>query len=76
MELESQPTQPDNYQEPKIENVGEEFIKWAEKYWRIDVLMNVENPDNFAGETCNYKYMREVFIEKINELVKQITPKI
>ena len=52
-------------------SVGHEFIQWAEQYWLIDKLINPDNPDQFNGETCNYKYMREVFIKKINSIINE-----
>lgn len=52
------------------ETVGQEFIEWAEKYWHLDKLVKIENPDKFAGETCDYNYMRNIFIEKINAIIK------
>lgn len=52
------------------ETVGQEFIEWAEKYWHLDKLVKIEDPDKFAGETCDYSYMRNIFIEKINAIIK------
>jgi hypothetical protein len=51
--------------------VGQEFIEWAEQYWLLDKLVKIENPDEFAGEKCDYNYMRNIFIEKINAIIKQ-----
>jgi hypothetical protein len=51
--------------------VGEEFIEWAEKYWLLDKLVKIEDPDKFAGEICDYKYMRDIFIKKINDIIKE-----
>ena len=50
--------------------VGQEFIEWAEQYWLLDKLVNIKDPDIFAGEVCDYKYMRNNFIEKINAIIK------
>lgn len=50
--------------------VGEEFINWAEEYWLLDKIVKIEDPDTFAGEKCEYNYMRGIFIEKINSLIK------
>lgn len=50
--------------------VGQEFMEWAEEYWLLDKLVKIEDPDNFAGEVCDYNYMRDVFVEKINALIK------
>ena len=54
---------------PKIENVGEEFITWAEKYWGFEktITKGLVNDDAF-GESCPYTYLRQVFVKKINEL--------
>lgn len=52
------------------ETVGQEFIEWAEKYWHLDKLVKIKNLDKFAGETCGYNYMRNIFIEKINAIIK------
>lgn len=51
-------------------SVGQEFIEWAEKYWNLDKLINIDNPDEFNGEKCDYNYMRGIFIEKINGIIK------
>ncbi len=56
---------------PEPKTVGREFIEWAEQYWNIDKLINPENPDSFNGETCNYGYMRGVFIQKIDAIIKE-----
>jgi hypothetical protein len=52
------------------QTVGEEFIEWAEKYWHLDTLIKIEDPDKFAGEACDYNYMRDIFIAKINAIIK------
>ena len=52
-------------------STGQEFIEWAEKYWKLDKLMVIEDPDNFAGEACDYNYIRNIFIQKINAIVKE-----
>ena len=57
--------QPD---EPKKQlTVGEEFIEFAEKHWLLDkmVLKSTE-----GSESCNYDYMRDVFIQKIDSILK------
>ena len=51
-------------------SVGQEFIEWAEKYWHIDKLINPETTDHFNSETCDYKYMRNIFVDKINSIIK------
>ena len=50
--------------------VGQEFMEWAEQYWLLDKLVKIENPDEFAGEVCDYNHMRNIFIEKINGIIK------
>jgi len=52
------------------ETVGQEFIEWAEEYWSLDKLVKIDYPDKFAGEICNYNYMRNIFVEKINAIIK------
>jgi len=61
--------EPSEYVSPKTQNVGEEFIVWAEKYWHIDKVITKGLNDEH-GETCPYSYIRNIFIEKINELSK------
>ena len=71
--MENAPTANDRIsQETEIKptkTVGEEFIEWAEQYWHLDKLINPENPDTFNREVCNYKYMRGIFIQKINGII-------
>ena len=50
--------------------VGQEFMEWAEKYWLLDKLVKIENLDEFTGEKCDYNHMRNIFIEKINGIIK------
>jgi hypothetical protein len=52
-------------------SVGQEFIEWAEKYWLLDKLIKNENPDEFAGERCDYTYMRGIFVQKIDAIIKE-----
>lgn len=62
-------SEPTAYKAPPIENVGEEFIKWAEKCWALDTLLSKDSGENM--EVCPYSYIRSVFINKINELVEE-----
>ena len=57
---------------PKVENVGEAFISWAENGWAFEKIITsgLKNIENEGGESCPYKYLREVFVDKINELSK------
>lgn len=61
------PTSHNESSKPKIENMGEEFMKWAEKYWAIEKIITKGCEDS-VGESCPYSYLRSVFISKINEL--------
>ncbi len=56
--------------EKPIVSFGEEFILWAEKYHRIENAYNLlkENKDE---ENCTYSCYREMFIRKINEMLKE-----
>ncbi len=55
----------------EIKSIGDEFIGWAEKYWQFKEMVQIDHPDSFAGEVCDYKYIRKVFVGKINDLIKQ-----
>lgn len=57
---------------PKVENVGEAFISWAEQYWALEktITNGLESINNEGGESCSYKYLRDTFVGKINELSK------
>ncbi len=59
------------YKTPKVENVGEAFMDWAENNWGLEkiIIVGMRNNDDNC-ESCPYKYLRETFINKINELVK------
>ena len=50
------------------QSIGEEVMQWAEKYWLIDKACNNELPQ--GGEQFAYDYFRKVFIEKINDEIK------
>lgn len=50
--------------------VGKEFIEWAEEYWHLDKIIKIDDPDNFAGEICDYNYIKEIFIKKIDGIIK------
>ena len=69
-----EPQKPDGSipETPKITNVGEEFMAWAEQHWALEKLittgMKVNDSDNC--ESCLYSDMREIFVRKINGLVK------
>jgi hypothetical protein len=46
-------------------------MQWAEKYWLLDKLIKNVNPDDFAGEGCDYTYMRGIFVQKIDAIIKE-----
>jgi len=48
-------------------SVGVEFIQWAEQYWSLEERYDI--PDIGQGETCQYKAVRKIFIDKINEII-------
>jgi len=60
----------DLHETPKVENVGEAFMGWAEQYWALEkvITKGMTNDDN--NESCPYDYTRQVFVNKINELSK------
>jgi hypothetical protein len=55
--------------EPEVKpTVGDEFIKWAEKYWGLEE--KYKNDDDGIGESCPYSFVKGAFIKKIDELIK------
>jgi hypothetical protein len=64
-ELESEDCTPSKPQ--KVENVGETFMEWAEKYWALRTTITA-GATHGQGESCPYDYMRAAFVEKINKL--------
>ena len=59
------------YKAPKVENVGETFMNWAEKNWALETLLTAGLNANAGGESCPYKCVRDIFIDKINEFSKK-----
>jgi len=55
---------------PKVENVGEEFMSWAERGWALEKIITNGLKNDEGGESCPYDYLRKVFVQKINELSK------
>jgi hypothetical protein len=53
---------------PKVENVGETFISWAEQYWGFEKNFTFGNDVN--DESYSYEFIRKLFVNKINELSK------
>ena len=58
------PTEP----EKKL-TVGEEFIEWAEEYWGLK--SNYDKPAVEGSESCPYRYVKDIFINKIDEIIRK-----
>lgn len=54
----------------KIENVGEEFMVWAEKGWAFERILS-KGLGDAGSESCPYPCYREYMVNKINELVHE-----
>ena len=52
---------------PKKLSVGEEFIQWAEQGWGLKQKYEITDEDS---EHCDYEYMRNIFINKIDNIIK------
>jgi len=62
-----EPTEPT---ETEIQStVGEEFVEWAEKYWRLKE--NYDIPNKEFEESQLYEHIRNIFIHKIDEIIKK-----
>ena len=62
----------DNYNVENKLTVGEEFVNWSEKFWCLKEKYDSSLNDDFGNEeSCPYNYMRDIFINKINELIKE-----
>ena len=49
-------------------SIGEEFVSWAEKYYRLDKRYEEANKDP-NSESMPYDFVKNVFATKINELI-------
>ena len=49
--------------------VGKEFVLWAEKYWGLKI--KYDQPPEGNGESCSYDYVKDVFIGKIDDIIKE-----
>ena len=65
-------SEPQGYKKP-IMSIGDEFVAWAEQYWRIEELFNntVKDPGIKGGENCPYSAVKSAFIEKVNGLIAE-----
>ena len=61
-----------------IHNVGETFMNQAEKGWALEKIITagLKNIENEGGESCPYKYLRDIFVGRINELSKMTEEEI
>ena len=66
-----EPTEPIIQKKFVIHNVGETFMNWAEKQWALETLITAGLNANAGGESCPYKCVRDIFVQKINELSKK-----
>jgi len=48
--------------------VGEEFINWAEQYWHFEKNYTIQDKEN--SEICPYEAIRNIFINKVDEIIK------
>lgn len=56
--------------EPKITTtIGQDFVSWAEQYWRLKEKYEHKQEDSKV-ESCPYYSVRECFISKIDNLIK------
>jgi hypothetical protein len=64
--------EPQGYKKP-VMSIGDEFVVWAEQYWRIDELFDntVKDPAEKGDEKCPYSAVKPIFIKKINDLIEE-----
>ena len=59
----------------QVEDVGKAFVEWAEQYWGIEEAYKlVDESKGPNTESAPWSYMRNLFINKINELEKNKKP--
>ena len=56
-----------NIEEKKTNNIGEDFMSWAENCWALEKIIT-KGLTNENEEACPYSYLRNIFVKKINEL--------
>ena len=80
--LQSKKEDPENLHEkddgpyiaPLVENVGKTLIEWAEKYWGIKTAYKLlDEAKGSNEESTPWSYVRNIFINEINELVDRKT---
>ena len=60
------------YIPPQVEDVGEAFVEWAEKFWGIKQAY--DKPSDPNSESASWEIVKPYFVDKINELVKNKKP--
>ena len=57
---------------PFIEDVGKEFVEWAEKYWGMKEAY--DKPADPNSESASWETVKPYFVNKINELTERKRP--
>lgn len=57
--------------EKPVLSTGEEFISWAETYWRLGEIFENGTKSTNGSEGCSYAIAKPIFIKKINEIINQ-----
>lgn len=52
-------------------SVGEEFIRWAEQYWGLSKKYVQTHSGTNGPESHDYESIRNIFSQKIDEIVKR-----
>jgi len=56
--------------EPEIKlTVGQEFVNWAEHHWGLKNHYTITEEE--GSESCPYDYIKNIFIHKIDEIIKK-----
>jgi len=56
------------FKSPNVDDVGETFISWAEKYWGMEKAFT--KPEKEGEESAPWSAIRPIFVREINELVE------
>ena len=58
--------------EPEVfVSVGEEFVDWAERHWDLKRVYEKQLTAEGNAEACPYSYVRKVFADRINSVIKE-----
>lgn len=65
-------SEPQGYKKP-IMSAGEEFVSWAEQYWRLKekYSQHVNNQYSVWEEQCPYDVVKLAFINQINFIIEK-----